>query len=883
MWMVRFIKSESRATKAKENGSSNNSPKTSKKSSKRAQKRSKPVAPDAPDAPAAAAAVAESVGAPVEVRSENARFPKTQPKTQIASNETLSTWEFVKMARDALRTGGEKAAERVLNQPNVDIERRDEYGRTPLLHAAGCGLLDVVKFLHKHAKANAVCKAGATLLHYSGSGNLELAGWVLECMPDMINARTTVGELPLGMALGGGHTAIADLLLEKMGATAHAVDESGWTLAHSIAHGGHVKSLDWLLSKVKDIEIDAHHETGETPLHTAVRRNNFDMANKFVERGAKGRRNEKGLTLWQSVAESNKAEAFHWLCSKIAAGDLPPIDIEAADADGETPLQFAVRLGRTEVIPLLERAEEESRLARQTATLLNDRAAQAIAKAEAEKRLREIALADEQRQMEARREEEARAEQALADAMAKADAAARAIADAEAARELALAAQQRELQVQAHADDRKEQERAFDAKLKALEQKHKEQQAAFELKLKHLNEVQEQACKDVERLKEASAALLKQHADLETLKGKPATREVYENFKIHIENFVLTTKVAHAGGVQTSSDFLSHTNVQRLVKIGLLVSGAIKIVGKLAESALPGASAVAAALSAFVDVGTKLFQTISDKRQDEAISFIATLGNLDAYMAMAHDVAFGAVSSLSDVIEKAADADEMKAALKAKPESAWARVKESTGAKFDNLRERALGVLGGPPSFAEAVGDYLHVWLCFAVVDIQNGNWGQPPTSTAQLGAILMRGVLDTPAASSREGRLSGKPTGADPLGRNLAVGKSAPAAAVAATAAPAGLSQTLGTKAAAVAAPGSARQPAAAAPPAAPGVGKMQLPQAKTATTAAAPAPANNVRSPVERAENELLKKELAELAKRLERLEQAQFKGQQQPRDGT
>lgn len=135
----------------------------------------------------------------------------------------------------ALREGSQRALERLLEAPQLDLNTANASGETPLMIAAIRGSLPAAQALVKRGAA--VNRAGWTPLHYACSGPDNGVAAFLIAQGAELNARSENGTTPLMMAARYGNSALVPLLI-KAGAEPRAANEQGLTVADFADRGG---------------------------------------------------------------------------------------------------------------------------------------------------------------------------------------------------------------------------------------------------------------------------------------------------------------------------------------------------------------------------------------------------------------------------------------------------------------------------------------------------------------------------------------------------------------------------------------------------------------------------------------------------------------------
>ena len=163
---------------------------------------------------------------------------------EIATKEVMLrrgfSQDLTKAMFEAVEKNDTKALGVILEDPNVEIEAKNEGGVTPLLWASANGNKEVVRLLLE-AKANAENdkKNTETPLHWALKySHKEVIGLLLEAKANT-EATTVYGETPLRLASSAGYVGkeVVRLLLEAKANTENA-DVYGRTPLHRASAGG---------------------------------------------------------------------------------------------------------------------------------------------------------------------------------------------------------------------------------------------------------------------------------------------------------------------------------------------------------------------------------------------------------------------------------------------------------------------------------------------------------------------------------------------------------------------------------------------------------------------------------------------------------------------
>lgn len=224
------------------------------------------------------------------------------------------------------------ATARVLLEKGASIEARDEYGRTPLISAAGDGDTAVVKLLlEKSADIEATDTGGRTAL-IAAACNCPIVD-----MPDTDDS--------------------VRLLLDK-GANIEAKDDQGGTALIAAAAWGRASILQILLAKGAQIEARDNH--GNTALLISAAGGGYPTAEAVQMLLARGAdieaRNNDGDTALMLAASNGGSEDVKIVKMLLNRG----ADVRTKDKRGRTALDVATGKDRTEIVSLLRAAMEKS-------------------------------------------------------------------------------------------------------------------------------------------------------------------------------------------------------------------------------------------------------------------------------------------------------------------------------------------------------------------------------------------------------------------------------------------------------------------------------------------------------------------------------------------
>mgnify|MGYP005628010029 CR=1 FL=1 len=149
----------------------------------------------------------------------------------------------------------------------IDVNKKDEYGRTPIHIAAFwctpeiCSLL-----LSEGADVNARDRIGQTALHVALESRSCLVAELLISRGADLDAKDIYGQRPLHIAASLGYHMICELLIER-GADIDAQDNQGYTPLHFAAKYGHQKACSFLCDN--GAALDIRSRKGSCPFDVA--------------------------------------------------------------------------------------------------------------------------------------------------------------------------------------------------------------------------------------------------------------------------------------------------------------------------------------------------------------------------------------------------------------------------------------------------------------------------------------------------------------------------------------------------------------------------------------------------------------------------------------
>lgn len=307
----------------------------------------------------------------------NERKEKTSNKRPRKAARQEVPMQLDDLFLKACQNGQKSVVITFLKKGGINVDKRDQQGFTPLHYACKKGARDIVKLLiENNADVNMASNTSVTPLHFAASlGNQEIIQCLLDAGAD-VNATDKDGKSILIYSvlakkveaakylIGKGadvsikdnenRTAvdyanalglpyfIADVSVDSVGET----DAYGNTPLHQSCFNGQSEVVKVMLAK-GNVDVNAVNNAGETPLFTAVGRDNIYVSELLLDAGALPDKNtNEGVSPLHAAAANGNEHMVDLLIRHNA-------DINGRAKGGETALIIAAEKGLNNVVSTL--------------------------------------------------------------------------------------------------------------------------------------------------------------------------------------------------------------------------------------------------------------------------------------------------------------------------------------------------------------------------------------------------------------------------------------------------------------------------------------------------------------------------------------------------
>ena len=204
----------------------------------------------------------------------------------------------------------------------VDVNRRDEYGRTPLHTAAARKRAQAITALvNAGASVNLADEDGCTPLHAaatsSGRGCVETITALVNAGA-VVHRQDTCGNTPLHRAATMGR-AQAITALAGVGASVNATNKNGVSPLHAAALGGHAEAIVALAKAGADINQETIN--GDTPLYLAAYNGCKSAIAELTKLGARSKLPPGSYPVFPSPTEPKSQCGYIYVAANESLGD----------------------------------------------------------------------------------------------------------------------------------------------------------------------------------------------------------------------------------------------------------------------------------------------------------------------------------------------------------------------------------------------------------------------------------------------------------------------------------------------------------------------------------------------------------------------------------
>lgn len=268
--------------------------------------------------------------------------------------------DFGRTCLHAAAAGGNLECLNLLLNIGADFNKKDNFGRAPLHYAsANCNYQCVFALVGSGASVNELDQRGCSPLHYAAAA----ADTDGKCVEYLLRndadpgVRDKQGYSAVHYASAYGRTLCLelmasetplDVLMDTSGTDllSEAENQAPVSPLHLAAYHGHGGALEILLSSLLD--VDVRSPEGRTPLSLASSRGHQECVSLLLHHGASPMTRDftHKKTAIHAAAMNGHPECLRLLVTN----NDQHINVDAQDANGQTPLMMAVLSGHTECV-----------------------------------------------------------------------------------------------------------------------------------------------------------------------------------------------------------------------------------------------------------------------------------------------------------------------------------------------------------------------------------------------------------------------------------------------------------------------------------------------------------------------------------------------------
>ncbi|XP_071084412.1 ankyrin repeat domain-containing protein 50-like isoform X2 [Haliotis cracherodii] len=236
----------------------------------------------------------------------------------------------------------------VLSHGLVDINSRGQYGRTPVIMAAGCLHQDLVELLVTEvADVKTVDDDGNNILHVACiGGHIGVVKYVLSLNVVDINSKGQCKRTPVRMVDFRTHRNVFDLLVSNR-ADLSQVDDKGENILHVACLEGHLDLVKDIVTNHR-VDINSRGRYGRTPVMKAAEMGHKEVLDLLISNGCDVTiKDDNGNNILHVACIGGHVEMVENVVS------LNMADINSRGQYGRTPVMMAAGGGHREVCEFL--------------------------------------------------------------------------------------------------------------------------------------------------------------------------------------------------------------------------------------------------------------------------------------------------------------------------------------------------------------------------------------------------------------------------------------------------------------------------------------------------------------------------------------------------